>query len=42
MWPSGKLVRDYKTIADFRCANGPAIRKTCAQFAELCMTGWYR
>jgi hypothetical protein len=27
---------DHKTIAEFRRTNGPAIRKTCAQFVELC------
>ena len=36
MWLTGKLVPDHKTIADFRCMNGGAIRKTCAQFVELC------
>ena len=36
MWLIGKLMPDHKTIADFRRDNGPAIRKTCAQFVELC------
>lgn len=36
MWLTGRLVHDHKTIADFRRQNGPAIRKTCAQFVELC------
>jgi transposase len=36
MWLTGKLVPDHKTIADFRRDNGAAIRKTCAQFVELC------
>lgn len=36
MWLTGRLVADHKTIADFRRQNGPAIRKTCAQFVELC------
>ncbi len=27
---------DHKTIADFRRDNAVAIRKTCAQFIELC------
>ena len=36
MWLTGRLVPDHKTIADFRCYNGPAIRRTCAQFVELC------
>ena len=36
MWLTVWLAPDHKTIADFRRANGPAIRKTCAQFVELC------
>jgi len=36
MWLSGRLAPDHKTIADFRKDNGPAIRKVCAQFVELC------
>ncbi len=36
MWLLGRLVPDHKTIADFRKNNGPAIRKVCAQFVELC------
>ncbi|UIJ32276.1 IS1182 family transposase [Cereibacter azotoformans] len=36
MWLTGKLVPDHKTIADFRRDNAAAIRKTCAQFVELC------
>ncbi len=36
MWLIGRLVPDHKTIADFRRDNGVAIRKTCAQFVELC------
>jgi transposase len=36
MWLIGRLVPDHKTIADFRRDNGAAIRKTCAQFVELC------
>lgn len=36
MWLTGRLVPDHKTIADFRKENGPAIRKTCARFVELC------
>ena len=27
---------DHKTIAEFRKDNGPAIRKVCARFVELC------
>jgi transposase len=36
MWLTGRLVPDHKTIADFRKDNGPAIRKSCARFVELC------
>jgi transposase len=36
MWLTGRLVPDHKTIADFRRDNGPAVRKTCARFVELC------
>ncbi len=36
MWLTGRLVPDHKTIADFRRENGPAIRRTCAEFVELC------
>lgn len=36
MWLLGRLVPDHKTIAEFRRINGPAIRKVCAQFVELC------
>src|ERR1019366_471147 len=36
MWLTGRLVPDHKTIADFRKDNGPAIKKVCAQFVELC------
>jgi hypothetical protein len=36
MWLTGRLVPDHKTIADFRRQNGPAIRKTCAKFVDLC------
>jgi len=36
MWLTGKLVPDHKTIADFRKDNGPAVRKACARFVELC------
>ena len=27
---------DFKTIADFRKDNGPAVRKVCQQFVALC------
>lgn len=36
MWLMGRLAPDHKTIADFRTLNAAAIRKTCAQFVELC------
>jgi len=36
MWLLGRLIPDHKTIADFRKDNGPAIRKVCARFVELC------
>src|SRR6266446_2411390 len=32
MWLTGRLMPDFKTIADFRKDNGPAIRATCRQF----------
>jgi len=36
MWLTGRLTPDFKTIADFRKDNGPAIRATCRQFGMLC------
>ncbi|MBG0808152.1 IS1182 family transposase [Methylosinus sp. H3A] len=36
MWLIGRLAPDFKTIADFRRDNGPAIRAACAQFMGLC------
>src|SRR5271156_5524488 len=36
MWLAGRLAPDFKTIADFRRDNGPAIRATCRQFIVLC------
>lgn len=36
MWLTGRLTPDFKTIADFRRDNGPAIRATCRQFVLLC------
>ena len=36
IWLLGWLVPDDKVIADFRKDNGPAIRKVCARFVELC------
>jgi transposase len=32
MWLTGRLVPDFKTIADFRKDNGSAIRSACRQF----------
>src|ERR1700694_2377176 len=36
LWLTGRLVPDHKTIGGFRKDNGPAIRKVCARFVELC------
>lgn len=36
MWLTGRLAPDFKTIANFRRENGPAIRATCRQFVMLC------
>ena len=36
MWLTRRLAPDFKTIADFRKDNGPAIRAACRQFVELC------
>ena len=36
MWLIARLNPDFKTIARFRNENGPAIRKVCSQFVELC------
>src|SRR5215831_20122425 len=36
IWLTARLAPDFKTIADFRRDNGPAIRKVCARFIELC------
>src|SRR6267143_1400617 len=33
---TGRLMPDFKTIADFRRDSGPAIRAACAQFIVLC------
>ena len=35
-WLTGRLAPDFKTIADFRRDNGPAIKATCRQFVLLC------
>ena len=36
MWLTSRLMPDFKTIADFRRDNGPAIQATCRQFVLLC------
>lgn len=36
IWLTGRLMPDFKTIANFRKDNGPAIRKVCSQFVLLC------
>ena len=36
MWLLGRLAPDHKTIADFRKDSGPALRRVCARFVELC------
>lgn len=36
IWLTGRLAPDFKTIADFRCDNGKAIKKVCSQFVMLC------
>lgn len=32
IWLTGRLVPDFKTIADFRRDNSKAIQQTCCQF----------
>lgn len=36
MWLTGRLVPDFKTIADFRRDNGTGIRNVCRRFVVLC------
>ena len=36
MWLMGRLAPDFKTIADFRRANGDGIRNVCRRFVQLC------
>jgi transposase len=36
MWLTQRLAPDFKTVADFRKDNGPAIRAACRQFIALC------
>jgi transposase len=35
VWLTGRLMPDFKTIADFRKDNGDAIRQVCREFVEL-------
>jgi transposase len=36
MWLTQRLTPDFKTIADFRRANGDGIRAVCRRFVQLC------
>jgi len=36
IWLTGRLMPDFKTIADFRKDNGNAIRSVCREFIVLC------
>ncbi len=36
VWLTGRLMPDFKTIADFRKDNGEAIREVCREFVVLC------
>lgn len=36
IWLTGRCSPDFKTLADFRKDNGPAIRRVCGQFVLLC------
>ena len=36
MWLTGRLMPDFKTIANFRKDNGQPIRRVCRQFIVLC------
>jgi len=36
MWLTGRLAPDFKTIANFRKDNGPAITAVCGRFVVLC------
>ena len=36
MWLTGRLMPDFKTIANFRKDNGKAIRAVCRQFVVVC------
>jgi len=39
MWLTGRLAPDFKTIADFRKDNGPAIRRRVGS-SSRCAGGW--
>lgn len=36
MWLLGRLIPDFKTIADFRKNNGKGIQKVCSEFTQIC------
>src|SRR6267142_6645724 len=36
IWLTGRLMPDFKTIADFRRDNGKAIRSVCREFIVMC------
>lgn len=36
MWLTGRLMPDFKTIADFRKDNGEAIKNVCKRFVLIC------
>lgn len=36
IWLLRRLAPDFKTVADFRRDNGPALKKTCREFTLLC------
>jgi transposase len=36
IWLTGRLMPDFKTLADFRRDNGPGIQASCTQFVVLC------
>src|SRR5207244_11313159 len=36
IWLTGRLMPDFKTIADFRKDNGKAIHQICKEFVVLC------
>jgi transposase len=36
VWLTGRLMPDFKTVADFRKDNGGAIRKVCREFMVSC------